>query len=257
MALRLSTGIRNFILQHGSLRDALSNGELRIYSGTQPASANNAPSGTLLATITSSSNARVAEVLATGSVTLDSGASGSVDDITVDGVSLIDTSVPFNTSLTQTAVDLAAEINRSMSSPEYRATASGPTVTLIAKRGSGANPNTFVVGGTLSTIAASYTDFSGGVDSSNGLRLGQSAAGTLTKNQSQSWTGVGVANGTAGWYRFVGSVADSDGTDALEEEIRVDGQVATSGAELNLPSLSIATSAVQTITSLQFSLPAN
>lgn len=257
MALRLSTGIRNFLLQHGSLADALAGGELRIYSGSQPASANNAPSGTLLATITTASGTRTAEVLSTGSVELTGGASGSVDSITVDGVTITDGAVAFNSSLTQTAADLAAEINRSQSSPEYTATSSGAVVTIIAKRGAGAAPNTFVVSGTLSTITATYTDFAGGVNSANGLRMGVATGGTIVKHPTDTWTGVGAANGTAGWFRFIGAVADGNGTDALEAEIRIDGQIATSGAELNLPSLSVATSAVQTITSLQFSLPAS
>lgn len=257
MALRLSNGTRNFLLQHGSFRDALEGGELQIYSGSQPANANNAPSGTLLAVITTNSQTRVAEVLATGSVDLTGGAAGSVDQITVDGADIMDNPVTFNSSLEQTAIDVATEINQSQSSPEYRAEAGGTLVTITAKRGSGAAPNGFVVASIASTITTADTAFAGGVDSANGLRMGNAANGTIVKHPTDTWTGPGVANGTAGWFRFVGSVADGGGTDAVEQEIRVDGQIATSGAELNLPSLSIATAAVQTITSFQFSMPAS
>src|SRR5262245_17278078 len=111
MALRISTALRNFLCQHGSLRQALQNGIIEIYSGSQPAGGDSAVSGTLLATITKASGSRTAEVLATGTVTLTGGASGSVNTVTVDGINLIPQgAVAFNTSLTQTAADLAAAI---------------------------------------------------------------------------------------------------------------------------------------------------
>lgn len=50
--LRFSTGIRNGILDSTGIREALANGVLRIYSGAQPASADAAPTGTLLLEIT-------------------------------------------------------------------------------------------------------------------------------------------------------------------------------------------------------------
>jgi len=54
MALRLSTGLRNSLLNGGAgegFRGALNTGFLYIYSGSQPASADSAASGTLLAVI--------------------------------------------------------------------------------------------------------------------------------------------------------------------------------------------------------------
>ena len=66
MTLRYSTEMRNFLNEGGSIKQALANGELRLYSATQPPSANNAPSGTLLAVITNASAARTKEVQATG-----------------------------------------------------------------------------------------------------------------------------------------------------------------------------------------------
>ena len=255
MALRLSTGLRNFILAGGSLKDAMQGGEIQIYNGTQPGSADSAPTGTLLATITDGSGARTAEVLATATITLDSGAAGSIDSVTVDGNEIIDNPVVFNTSLAQTATDLAKEINSALSSPEFFASASGTTVTLTGARKSGASLNGLAVAGANTTIATSYTAFAGGVDSVNGLRMGVAAGGTLTKDSAQDWTGVGAANGTAGWFRYVGSVADAGGNDALEEVIRIDGNIATSGAQLNLPSTAIAVAAVQTVSSLQISMP--
>lgn len=50
MALRLSTGLRNACLDNG-INGRFNSGVLEIRSGSQPAAANDAPSGTLLASI--------------------------------------------------------------------------------------------------------------------------------------------------------------------------------------------------------------
>src|SRR5574340_1240964 len=144
MTFRFSIAARNFAAQHGSYKKAFQGGKILIYSGAQPSSADAAPTGTLLCTITKSSAAHTAEVLATGTVTLATGAAGSVDTVTVNSVNILTNgAVPFNTSLTQTAADVATAINLSESYPEYTATSSGAVVTIKAARGAGAAPNTF------------------------------------------------------------------------------------------------------------------
>lgn len=57
MALRLTDGLRNHILQTSSVEAALTLGFLMIYSGSQPASANDAATGVRLATIAVSGGA--------------------------------------------------------------------------------------------------------------------------------------------------------------------------------------------------------
>lgn len=57
MAIRLSDGLRNHMLETGSVESALSLGFMIIYSGSQPASANDAATGTRLATIAVSDGA--------------------------------------------------------------------------------------------------------------------------------------------------------------------------------------------------------
>ncbi|MFM9922751.1 hypothetical protein VLK31_07155 [Variovorax sp. H27-G14] len=50
--MKLSTGLRNYLLSTGSLKAALAGGEIRIYSGTVPATADDAiGSAVLLVTI--------------------------------------------------------------------------------------------------------------------------------------------------------------------------------------------------------------
>lgn len=255
MTLRLSTGLRNAALAHGSVKDILSNGCLYIYSGSQPASADAAPTGTLLCTITSGSSALTNEVLSSGTITLTSGSAGSINTLTVNSVSIIDAAVPYNSSLTQTAADLASAINTSLSSPEYTATSSGAVVTITAKRGTGTTPNTYVIAATTTTLTTSVTAFTGGVASANGLRWGYSSGGVLVKHPTQIWSGVASASGTAGWFRMVGSVADPGTLDSTESTFRMDGAISTSGAQLNMSSTSITSGATQTISSFPITLP--
>ncbi|WNV50612.1 hypothetical protein [Pseudomonas phage Rollin] len=61
MSARFSTGLRNAMLATGSLRSALANGELRIYSGPVPASVDSAisVSNTLLCVIKAEAGAGI------------------------------------------------------------------------------------------------------------------------------------------------------------------------------------------------------
>jgi hypothetical protein len=51
MGLKVSTGLREYMLATGSLKDALDGGEIRIFDGVPPATADEAETGTLLVTI--------------------------------------------------------------------------------------------------------------------------------------------------------------------------------------------------------------
>jgi hypothetical protein len=91
----------------------------------------------------------------------------------------------------------------------------------------------------------------------NGLRFGDASAGVLIKAASQAWTGVAAATGTAGWFRLLGAVNDDESDDTTNNLfLRLDGNVATSGANLNLTSTSIASAATQTISTFSVTEPA-
>lgn len=260
MALRLSKALRNFVLQNGSVKNALQNGILEIYSGTQPTTGDDAVSGTLLCTFTKNGGAYTAEIRSAGSITLTGGASGSVNTVTVNSVNVIPQgAVAFNTSLSQTATDLATAINAGLSSPEYSAVAVGAVVTIYAMPGTGTGPNGFVVTATLTTITATYINMgtvTAGVAPVNGLTLGSAAAGVIAKTAAEVWQGTAAASGTAGWFRFKGSVTDAGAADAVEAFIRLDGNIATSGANLNMSNTSIVAAAVQTLSTFQLTAPA-
>jgi len=57
MALKCSTGLRNFLTGEGSFRKAFEDAVLKIYSGVAPASPDDAETGVLLVKITKSSGA--------------------------------------------------------------------------------------------------------------------------------------------------------------------------------------------------------
>lgn len=257
MTLHASAALRNKMLAGQPLKACLQGGKIKIYTGAQPATAEAAPTGTLLCTITDNSGAHTQEVQATGTITLTAGSSGSVDSITVGGLALIDASVPYNTSLTQTASDLAAAINATEQVPKWSATAAGAVVTIKAPQGMGALANSLTVTGSLTTLTASYANTSGGVSSVNGLKFGVPAGGIVDKRSTQTWSGVVVGAGTqtAGWFRFEGPVADSGALDSSESQVRLDGSISTSGANLNMSSTSFTNGATQTVNSFPITLP--
>lgn len=259
MALRFSKGLRNFINEGGSIKQALANGKLLIYTGAQPTTADDAVAGSLLVTITKSSGAYTAETRATGSVTLTGGASGSVDTVTVNSIDILGGAVSYDTSLTVTAAAVAAKINHNPKNFLFVATSDGAAVTLTAKPGLGTLCNTWAVSATLTTITASYVNIGSGVagvNSANGLTFGDSAAGVLVRNPLETWSGTAVGDGTAGWFRFVGAVSDSGAADSSEVYHRLDGNIATSGANLNMSNTAIVTGAVQTVNAFSLTYPA-
>jgi hypothetical protein len=257
MALRISTRFRNFVNQHGSWKQALQNGKIVIYTGAQPADADNAVSGSELVTFTSSAGAHTNEVQASTTITLSGSTSGSVDTVTIDSIALIDSAVAYNASFDQTATDLAAAINKGYSQPEYIATASGAVVTIKALPGAGVEANGLVVASTSTGLTSTpVTPTASGVDPVNGLKFQNSASGILAKLSTQTWSGLASASGTAGWFRFHGAVVDAGAADTGYEFLRLDGSVATSGGQLNVNSTSITSGATETITSFPLTMPA-
>lgn len=253
MAARLSTGLVNNMMSVGSFADTFANGVLDIYSGAQPASADAAATGTILVSVTSSSAVYTAETRATGTVTLLTGAAGLVDTVAVNAVDVLGGAVAYNTSLTQTAADVATAINRNPVNRTYVATSVGAVVTLTANAGFGASLNGHVVTATLTTLTASYANIAAGVAAANGLLFESAAAGVVGKKTTQTWSGTAIAGGTAGWFRLRES--NDTGAGASTTAARYDGAIATSGAEMNLGSLTIVLSTPFTASAATFTLP--
>lgn len=91
----------------------------------------------------------------------------------------------------------------------------------------------------------------------NGLDFAAAASGVMTKSVSETWQFVGIADGTAGWFRHVGgAAADSLAADSSATYPRIDGRISTSGAEMILSNLSVVTGATTTIDSYSIQWPA-
>jgi hypothetical protein len=67
-------------------------------------------------------------------------------------------------------------------------------------------------------------------------------------------SGVGATNGTAGYFRLVTNLDDGL---LSTTQLRMQGNVSTSGAELNLTNINIALGATQTIDTFQLTEPAS
>ena len=97
-----------------------------------------------------------------------------------------------------------------------------------------------------------------GEGASNGTDLALSFLNTATSGvlskQIGTWDGIALQTGTAGYFRFCASVADDHSTST--SEIRIQGAVSTSGAELNMSSTAITSAATTTIDTFDITMPA-
>jgi hypothetical protein len=93
----------------------------------------------------------------------------------------------------------------------------------------------------------------GGTAGTNGLDFGTAGAGAISKSAA-TWSGVGLANGEAGWWRFYDTniVQGTGGA----TDIRMDGVCGVSGADLNMSDLTVASAATITIDTFSITLPA-
>lgn len=256
MSKRISSAMADFIAGGGSWDAALSNGTLEFYSGTQPASADAAPTGTLLCVITKDGAAYTPETLATTTILL-AGAAGSVDSLTIGGIKLIDTAVPFSADEATTAAAVRDAINARRRIHRFVATATGATLTITAPKNSGDDFNGMAVSCSCTTMTAtinggSSTTLGGagataGVSAVNGLLFKAPAAGKIEK-AADTWRGKALTTNQAGWFRFKGhGLADTNGDDTTTKKFfRYDGSVGTVGTDMIASNVNFAEGADQT-----------
>jgi len=103
----------------------------------------------------------------------------------------------------------------------------------------------------LASITESSGAFIGGA-ATNGLEFDAAADGELTKAAAETWSGLGLAIGTAGWFRFYNNAYTLG---ASTEAIRFDGNVSTASSQLVLSSTSIKVSLPITIDTFTLTLP--
>lgn len=108
-----------------------------------------------------------------------------------------------------------------------------------------------VTGTLLGVVTLNSGAFTAG-QPNNGLTFAAPANGAVSK--SGVWSFMGLANGTAGWFRLKANALDND---ALSTTLpRLDGSIAVSGADLNLSNIAIAIGAPSTIDSFVWTQPA-
>ena len=261
MTIRFSTGLRNAQASGLGYQGALNKGYMHIYTGAQPASADAAHGSTLLGVISLNSATLVKETRATGSVALTTGSSGSVNTVTVGGLNIIPdvlgVGVPFNTTLTQTAADLADAINRN---GIMEASASALVVTLKGRPGTGVTTAAVVT--TVTTLGATTNVNMGsgvaGIAPANGLILAAPALGVISKPTTAVWSMLGAAVGTAGWFRFFSSDTNDSGglLTAAPWYPRIDGTCGVGSGDAQLSSLAISVSSPHTVDVFTTTFPA-
>jgi hypothetical protein len=249
MTVRQSTGLRDLLCSTKGFSGIFANGEIRIYSGAQPATADAAPTGVLLGVVTKNADTRTPETPASQTITV-AGSAGSIDAVTVGGLAVIQAAVPFDTDASTTATNLAAAVN---SAGICTATVSGAVVTVRAPAGMGTAWNGASLATSTTTLTAtSGGNLSGGVAAVNGLQFLAAVNGVVTKN-AEDWKFDGVADGAAGWFRLVGNGTDAGGTSTTLP--RLDGSIGATG-DMVLASTAITTGAPNTIDAFSYTIPA-
>jgi hypothetical protein len=98
-------------------------------------------------------------------------------------------------------------------------------------------------------LATIYSD-----GSAAGLEFGEAASGAIAKKTTETWSGTALASGTAGWFRIY---AAGDGLGSSTVDARIDGAIATSGAEVTMGSTAITSGAVQSVSAFSVTIAAS
>lgn len=256
---RYSSGLVQKLAQGKSIKEALHDGVIKIYSGAQPATPNLAPTSTLLATIT----------LANGAFTEGTPSTPQVDKINVSAatqaaqtyrIDIDPTPAEYDTeqhSYTSDASQTVDEIGQGLvdvinrDSVVCRATydATGNDIFITANFPGlahtttlGLNPDADLV---LSAAETANTRI-------NGLAFGLATVGVLAK-EVLVWSGVVLADGTAGWFRFQANAVDNDSESATL--VRADGVCGLSNSDMDFTNLNLVTGTTVTVSTFNITIP--
>lgn len=255
MTERLSTGARNFLLGRGCMRDFVSDCSMKIYSGAAPANADDAVTGVLLATITQASLTaelrdgwgEIVDVLVTSHTAAETWAF----DVTIGSETLVSTRTYTNTPDAGAVADVAVRLVKLFNEIGCRACATGTDGHVWVMAPSRKSMTIALKAGSTGTVV--ITDAIYAADAAGDLlNFGPPSSGAMPKT-TDVWSGVIAVSGVAGYFRLV--QADDDGT-LSTTQVRVQGAISTSGAELNLSNTSLVAATTLTIDSYSVSLPA-
>ena len=88
----------------------------------------------------------------------------------------------------------------------------------------------------------------------NGLNIATASSGVSAKEPAEVWSGVGLAAGTAGWFRFHSNAYT---TGLSTSAVRMDGTCGITSGEMQMSSLSVAVGATITVDSGTFTFSAS
>jgi hypothetical protein len=171
---------------------------------------------------------------------------------------LLSAAVAWDTDLTTTAAAVAANINARQNPLNITATANVGVVTLSLPFWLGAEGDSLTLVSTETagtTLAVADANFSGGTTAVNGLNFLEAAVAGVLSKEATVWQGTGLADGTAGWFRFVAGGSTVSGVSG--SDVRFDGSVATSGGDMTISSTDINADAIYTISSGNITEPAS
>jgi hypothetical protein len=251
-------GLRNFLLEEGCFKKAFDDFIIKIYSGTAPNSPDDAVSGTLLSTISKASGeVSQGEVSIAKQALIDItvASTGNTVIVAVNGVDYTYTVLAEDDTLLKVARKVALMLSEI---PAIEAVALGeangklairsriPGLSFTIAKGGGGGGGTATWSLTDNTIANSRSDC---------CQWGAVADGKISK-ESNVWSGVNVADGTASYFRAVKS--DDTGL-ASQTALRVQGSVSTpgGGGDIALSSINLKAGATTTIDNLSITFPAS
>lgn len=249
MPLRFSSGAVDALQENGCLKEIFHDMIVDGYSGSQPASADNAATGIHLFRITLVGGAFTAGVKSTrrmDKATITYGIDGDDYVLVINGTAYSYTAVNGDDD-DAVALALAALVDASPVVEAYAA------ANIIYTRA--------IYGGVDYTIANTGTTTGGNnvvaavVANAriNGLQWGDSVLGVLSK-EAGAWEGVNLADGTVGYFRAKANAVDDDSEST--SLVRMDGNVSTSNAPLIIAgSINIVKDAITTIQAAAITRP--
>lgn len=117
-----------------------------------------------------------------------------------------------------------------------------------------ANADAAISGTLLAKVTKDHAAFSFGT-ATNGLNFDSPTLSVITKAAAENWQAIAIAAGQAGWGRLMGNASDALGSSTTLP--RMDFSIATSGADLNLPTIDFVIGTPITIDTFTLTLPAS
>jgi len=258
MAEKFSTGLVDYLLKEACLKKAFEDCIIKMFSGTAPGTADEAEGGaTLLCKLTKGSVAvdpTEVSIAKQSMIEITVASVGNTVIVAINGVDYTYTVLAADDDLRKVARKVALMLD---GIPELHAIAlaSGSADGKIAVQSRIAGLSYTIAkggGGGGGTATWTLTDDLIANSRCDALQWGNVSAGKISKEAGNAWSGVNLANGVASWFRVI-----LPGDDGLlsTTQLRIQGAIATSGAEINMNSTTFTKDATTTQDSLDISIP--